>query len=119
MGALLYELVTGNPPFYSRDVDKIYQSIQNDEITFPDNVELSHDIKMLLEKLLEKDPKRRLGSMGGIREILGHPWVRKLKAADIINQTVPTPIKIDLLSFNINEDELEEGEDNFLQKLGQ
>ena len=32
LGALLYELVTGNPPFYSRDVEKIYYSIQNEEI---------------------------------------------------------------------------------------
>lgn len=40
--------------------------------------------------------------MGGVREILGHPWVRKLKPADIINKTVQTPINIDLLTFNIN-----------------
>jgi hypothetical protein len=43
---------------------------------------------MLLEGLLVKDPKRRLGSLGGIREILGHPWVRKLKVNDIVNKTV-------------------------------
>jgi serum/glucocorticoid-regulated kinase 2 len=67
LGALLYELVTGNPPFYSRDVEKIYHSIQNDEIDFPHHVELSPEIKMLLEGLLIKDPKRRLGSLGGIR----------------------------------------------------
>lgn len=67
LGALLYELVTGNPPFYSRDVEKIYHSIQNDEIDFPPHVELSPEIKMLLEGLLIKDPKRRLGSLGGIR----------------------------------------------------
>jgi hypothetical protein len=66
---------------------------------------------MLLEGLLIKDPKKRLGSLGGIREILGHPWVRKLKVADIVNKTVATPIKIDLLSFNINEEEIEEGGD--------
>lgn len=29
LGALLYELVIGSPPFYSRDVEKIYYSIQN------------------------------------------------------------------------------------------
>jgi serum/glucocorticoid-regulated kinase 2 len=95
--------VTGNPPFYSRDVEKIYHSIQNDEIDFPPHIELSQEIKMLLEGLLMKDPRRRLGSMGGVREILGHPWVRKLKPADIINKSVSTPIRIDLLTFNINE----------------
>ena len=102
LGALLYELVTGNPPFYSRDVDKIYYSIQNEDIEFPSYVNLSTEIKMLLEGLLVKDPKRRLGSMGGVREILGHPWVRKLKIADIKDKNVQTPIKIDLLTFNIN-----------------
>lgn len=61
---------------------------------------------MLLEGLLAKDPKRRLGSLGGVREILGHPWVRKIKPAEIINKTIPTPIQIDLLTFNINEEEI-------------
>ena len=64
---------------------------------------------MLLEGLLVKDPKRRLGSMGGVREILGHPWVRKIKPADIKDRNIQTPIKIDLLTFNINEEEIEEG----------
>ena len=43
---------------------------------------------MLLEGLLIKDPKKRLGSLGGIREILGHPWVRKIKPTDITNKTI-------------------------------
>jgi serine/threonine protein kinase len=109
--------VTGNPPFYSRDVDKIYYSIQNEEIDFPPHIDLSQEIKMLLEGLLMKDPKRRLGSMGGVREILGHPWVRKLKPADIINKSVPTPVRIDLLTFNINEEEIEEGGEVFYDKF--
>jgi hypothetical protein len=51
---------------------------------------------------LIKDPKKRLGSLGGIREILGHPWVRKIKPIDITNKVMETPIKIDLLTYNIN-----------------
>lgn len=59
---------------------------------------------MLLEGLLIKNPKKRLGSLGGIREILGHPWVRKIKPADITGKKIQTPIKIDLLTFNINQE---------------
>lgn len=72
---------------------------------------------MLLEGLLMKDPRRRLGSMGGVREILGHPWVRRLKPADIINKSVTTPVRIDLLTFNINEEEIEEGGEVFYDKF--
>lgn len=43
---------------------------------------------MLLEGLLIKNPKKRLGSLGGIREILGHPWVRKIKPADITGKKI-------------------------------
>ena len=43
---------------------------------------------MLLEGLLIKDPQRRLGSLGGIREILGHPWVRKLKPSNITSKSI-------------------------------
>lgn len=55
--------------------------------------------------------------MGGVRQILGHPWVRKLKTADVIDKNIPTPIKIDLLTFNINEEEIEEGGQQFIEKI--
>lgn len=43
--------------------------------------------------------------------------MRKLKPADIINKTVPTPIHIDLLSFNVNEQEIAEGGQQFYEKF--
>lgn len=54
MGALLYELVTGLPPYYSRDTDEIYESILNEELTFPEKFNLSKEIKDLLSGLLNK-----------------------------------------------------------------
>lgn len=41
LGALLYELVTGLPPFYSRDEEEIKHAIVNDELTFPSHIDLS------------------------------------------------------------------------------
>lgn len=37
--------------------------------------------------------------------------------ADVINKTAKNPIKIDLLTFNINEDDIEEGGDRFDRKF--
>jgi serine/threonine protein kinase len=41
MGALLYELLIGLPPFYSRDPNEIYESVLSEELTFPDDVPLT------------------------------------------------------------------------------
>lgn len=35
---------------------------------------MSDECKDLITKLLEKDPANRLGTNGGIEEILAHPW---------------------------------------------
>ena len=46
LGALLYELVTGLPPYYSRDTEKIYESVLNEDLTFPDKINLSPEIRV-------------------------------------------------------------------------
>lgn len=67
LGALLYELVTGLPPFYSRNEEEIKDSIINEELSFPDHVNLSSEIRSLLAGLLNKNPKFRLGSLRGLK----------------------------------------------------
>lgn len=78
LGALLYELVTGLPPFYSRDPDQIFEGTVKKPLTFPKHTRLSEDLKELLRSLLNKDEGRRLGSYNGIKEVLAHPWFHKV-----------------------------------------
>jgi serine/threonine protein kinase len=66
LGALLYELVTGLPPYYSTNTDALYESILKSPVEFPAEPQLSPNIKSLLSQLLIKDPERRLGSTGGV-----------------------------------------------------
>jgi serum/glucocorticoid-regulated kinase 2 len=35
LGALLYELVIGIPPFYSKDMDEMFYDIVNEQVIFP------------------------------------------------------------------------------------
>lgn len=60
LGALLYEMVTGLPPFYSRDREQLFQGIKNGNLTYPQY--LSGDCRTLLRGLLKREPSERLGS---------------------------------------------------------
>lgn len=60
LGALLYEMITGLPPFYCQDRDKLFEKIRKSELHYPPSV--SRPAKKLLKGLLTKDPTRRLGS---------------------------------------------------------
>ena len=44
-------------------------------------------VRISLNKLLNKEPLKRLGYKGGAEEILRHPWFKEIKLDDIINIT--------------------------------
>jgi len=48
MGALLYEMIYGFPPFYSSNTDKMFEDIMNKQLTFPSDVKISSELKVLL-----------------------------------------------------------------------
>ena len=60
LGALLYEMITGLPPFYSRNRETMFEKIMKAELNFPPF--MSENAKNLLSRLLIRDPKERLGS---------------------------------------------------------
>jgi serine/threonine protein kinase len=61
LGALLYEMLTGLPPFYSKDRERLFEKIRNSPLTFPHD-KVSRNARTLLSGLLTRDPKYRLGS---------------------------------------------------------
>ena len=60
LGALLYEMLTGLPPFYCQDRERLFEKIRKSELHYP--ASLSSNTKHILRGLLTKDPTRRLGS---------------------------------------------------------
>lgn len=76
LGALLYELLTGLPPFYHPDRATMYRIIQTEKVRFPGY--LTAEACDLLTRLLEKNPRNRLGWELGAEEIKAHPWCRPI-----------------------------------------
>jgi serum/glucocorticoid-regulated kinase 2 len=59
LGTLAYEMLTGLPPYYSQNINEMYEKILYDPLTFP--AFLSEECKSFLEGLLTRDPEKRLG----------------------------------------------------------
>ncbi|GAA5873705.1 hypothetical protein JCM1840_003008 [Sporobolomyces johnsonii] len=71
LGVLMYEMLSGLPPFFEDDHQKMYRRIVEEPLTFPPTI--TGSARHLLQGLLQKDPADRLGSQGsGADEIRRH-----------------------------------------------
>ena len=75
VGAIMYEMLVGYPPFYSDEPMTTCRKIVHwrHHLRFPNEVPLSRDARDLIERLL-CDVDARLGSNGGASEIKHHPF---------------------------------------------
>ncbi|KAH9257324.1 hypothetical protein BASA81_004481 [Batrachochytrium salamandrivorans] len=72
LGSLLFEMLTGLPPWYNKDRRILFHNIKHEPLSLPDD--LSEEAKAILQGLLTRDPLQRLGSLGGLDAIKHHPF---------------------------------------------
>jgi serine/threonine protein kinase len=57
MGAVLFEMLVGHPPYYSDNIKDLFRNIKRGMLQFPKNVKA--EAQDLIRKLMEKDPRKR------------------------------------------------------------
>ena len=82
LGVLLFELLTGNPPFEGKSQNDLFSNILALKIKWPKG--FNGVAKDLISKLLKIDPKHRLP----VEQICDHPWFKS------VPQMRPVEIKV-------------------------
>lgn len=79
LGAIMYEMLIGYPPFYSEEPMSTCRKIVNwrTHLKFPEEAKLSAEAKDLISKLL-CNVEQRLGTKGA-HEIKAHPWFKDVQ----------------------------------------
>ena len=83
-GILLFEMISGLPPFYDENTNKMYQMILNEDVIFPPC--FSNEAKDFVSKLLDRNPSTRLGSSENDAEKKKkHPFFSSINWNDVLN----------------------------------
>mmetsp|Transcript_7801 Transcript_7801/g.8272 ORF Transcript_7801/g.8272 Transcript_7801/m.8272 type:complete len:775 (-) Transcript_7801:268-2592(-) len=90
LGVLIYEMVTGWPPFYADEPMKTYEKIVACAVSFP--VYITRQLSDLVSKLLTTQPGKRLGNLkGGINDIMKHKWFGSFDWNGLDSLSIPAP----------------------------
>ena len=93
-GVILYQMYCGQTPFKSKTNFLTFKNIGNIQITYPDNINVPKNAKDLINKILIRDPEKRLGAGEpntelDIAHLKKHPFFKGIKWKNITNQNVP------------------------------
>ncbi|KAM0325968.1 hypothetical protein ACHAQA_007274 [Verticillium albo-atrum] len=102
LGVLLYEMLTGLPPFYDENTNEMYRKILSEPLHFPGHDIVPPAAKDLLIKLLNRKPEERLGANGSA-EIKAHPFFHAIDWRKLLQRKYEPAFKpsvVDALDTN-------------------
>ena len=99
IGAILYEMICGTPPFYSSNFKSNIKNKEN-ELIFHDY--FSDELKDLLSKLLSKDINNRLGVSNKV-ELKNHPWFKDIDWDKLSRKAINPPLNLIIMKKEIED----------------
>jgi len=73
-GTLIYEMLTGWPPFYDKNIKRMCEKILAAPLVFPVRIQVSQVAQNLIRGLLTRDPVKRLRA----EHVRAHPFYKDI-----------------------------------------
>lgn len=89
LGVLIYEMIFACTPFYCANRKELFDNIVAGSVRFPSRI--SDECMDLVLKLLEKDPKKRIGFEFDADEIKAHLFFRNVNWTHVYAKSIPPP----------------------------
>jgi len=86
VGILIYEMLTGSPPFTCEGIQALFEKIIKTPINFPKYV--SPEAIDLINRLLAKESAKRLSDP---TKIAAHPWFKGIDWKKLVAKEIPPP----------------------------
>lgn len=90
LGMLVYEMMTGLPPWYTTDRAKLFRRLKSAPLDVPSY--FSQSATACVGALLERNPQRRLG-VTGVRAAMEHDFFRSISWRALYGRRVEAPIR--------------------------
>lgn len=98
LGVLLYEMLTGLPPFYDENTNDMYRKILTEPLHFPGQEIVPPAARDLLTKLLDRNAEKRLGAKGAA-EIKAHYFFHSIDWRKLLERKYEPSFKPAVVCF--------------------
>jgi len=88
VGTLIYEMLTGLPPFYTEDEENMYHKIMTADLAIP--AFFSQEVASIISLFLQRNPRDRLQDPNRIRS---HPWFQDIDWDKLLRLEITPPFK--------------------------